>query len=84
MFFAAFLPQFMSPGHGGIAQSVVLGALFVGIAAMTDSCYALAAGKLSPMLKSSGRARNAGRMIIGGAFIALGAFTALTGERHAK
>lgn len=84
MFFAAFLPQFMTPGHGVIAQSILLGALFVGIAALTDSCYALAAGKLAPLLKSHGRSRSAGRMVTGSAFIALGAFTALTGERHAK
>lgn len=84
MFFAAFLPQFMTPGHGVIAQSIVLGGLFVGIAALTDSCYALAAGKLSPMLRSRAHARSAGRLVTGSAFIALGAFTALTGERHAK
>lgn len=84
MFFAAFLPQFMTPGHGVIAQSILLGGLFVAIAALTDSCYALAAGTLAPMLNSRAGSRSAGRIVTGSAFIALGAFTALTGERHAK
>ncbi|MGH8195119.1 MAG: LysE family translocator [Woeseiaceae bacterium] len=33
LFFVAFLPQFMSNGASPMAQSVVLGAMFVGIAA---------------------------------------------------
>lgn len=48
LFFAAFLPQFMSGGASPMAQSVVLGAMFVGIAAMTDTLYAVAAGSVAP------------------------------------
>ena len=84
VFFAAFLPQFMTSGHAVIAQSILLGALFVGIAALTDCCYALAASTLTRLLESRGGARDAGRIVTGSAFIALGALTALTGERHAK
>ncbi|HKE92921.1 MAG TPA: LysE family translocator, partial [Povalibacter sp.] len=42
MFFAAFLPQFMH-GTASVRQAVALGALFVAIAAVTDSLYAIAA-----------------------------------------
>ncbi len=84
MFFGAFLPQFMTPGHGVVAQSIALGALFVAIAAVTDTCYAVAAGTLAPALKSRTLLRSGGRYVTGSAFIALGAFTALTGERQAK
>ena len=83
VFFAAFLPQFMSPGAPWL-QSVTLGALFVAIAATTDTAYALAAGAVAPVL---GRARGVsalGRWLTGGAFIGLGVFTALSGSRGAR
>jgi threonine/homoserine/homoserine lactone efflux protein len=41
LFFAAFLPQFVSPGGDSARQCVALGAMFVLIAACTDSIYAL-------------------------------------------
>src|SRR5258705_3766566 len=40
IFFAAFLPQFMSPHGSAIGQSGMLGATFVAIAAVTDTTYA--------------------------------------------
>jgi threonine/homoserine/homoserine lactone efflux protein len=83
MFFAAFLPQFLSPGGAPMLQSMALGALFVAIAAVTDSGYALAAGAAAPALRRGG-VRRVGRMIGGGVFIGLGVFTALTGSRAAK
>ena len=83
IFFAAFLPQFMSvgPGASSLAQSVALGALFVAVAAVSDSCYALAAGSVGPALARAGRWRGAGRYLTGGVFIGLGLLTALTGSR---
>lgn len=84
IFFAAFLPQFMSAGASPILQSVVLGSLFVAIAAVTDTAYALAAGAIAPVL---GRARGVGalgRYLTGAAFIGLGVFTALAGGRSAE
>lgn len=42
IFFAAFLPQFMSHEAAPALQGIALGALFVAIAAVTDSIYALA------------------------------------------
>jgi threonine/homoserine/homoserine lactone efflux protein len=39
LFFAAFLPQFLSPAVSPVLQSMALGALFVAIAALTDSAY---------------------------------------------
>ena len=41
LFFAAFLPQFVSPGGNSARQCVALGAVFVLIAACTDSIYAV-------------------------------------------
>lgn len=84
IFFAAFLPQFMSAGAEPIVQSVALGALFVGIAAVTDTGYALAAGAIAPMLSRARGVRSLGRYLTGGAFIGLGVFTALGGPRNGK
>lgn len=84
IFFAAFLPQFMSPTGSPMAQSIALGALFVAIAAISDTVYALAAGSLGPALRRAGRLRGVGRYLTGGAFIGLGLLTALSGSRGSK
>lgn len=83
VFFAAFLPQFMG-ADAPPAQGVVLGMMFVAIAAMTDSGYALAAGSLAPRLARAQGVRRLGRYLSGGAFIGLGVFTAVAGARTAK
>jgi threonine/homoserine/homoserine lactone efflux protein len=82
IFFAAFLPQFMTPqAPSHAAQSVALGALFVLVAALSDTAYALAAGSVAPALQRVGGLRRAGRWLTGAAFIGLGLLTALTGNR---
>jgi threonine/homoserine/homoserine lactone efflux protein len=83
-FFAAFLPQFLSPEAPTVLQTMVLGSLFVAIAAITDSVYALAAGSVAPILARARSVRRVGRYLGGSAFIGLGVFTALTGSRGAK
>jgi threonine/homoserine/homoserine lactone efflux protein len=84
IFFAAFLPQFMSPGASAMLQSVTLGAVFVLIAAVTDSMYVLAASAAAPMLRRAQGAKRAGRYLTATAFIGLGLFTAASGSRAAK
>ncbi len=83
VFFAAFLPQFLSSSTSPMFQSMVLGSLFVAIAAVTDSAYALAAGAVAPTMSSSGVGR-IGRCLGGGVFIGLGVFTALSGSSGTK
>jgi len=84
LFFAAFLPQFLSPEVSPVLQSMALGALFVAIAALTDSTYALAAGAVAPALARVGSVHRLGRRLGGSAFIGLGVFTALAGSRGVK
>lgn len=86
IFFAAFLPQFMNVGAGAphVVQSIALGSLFVAIAAVTDTGYALAAGAVAPLLGRARGVRALGRYVTGGAFIGLGLFTALGGPRQGK
>ncbi|MBI4995783.1 MAG: LysE family translocator [Rhodocyclales bacterium] len=83
VFFAAFLPQFLSAGAPPIFQSIALGSLVVAIAAITDSAYALAAGAVAPALRGSAL-RRIGRRLGGGVFIGLGVFTALAGSRGSR
>jgi threonine/homoserine/homoserine lactone efflux protein len=73
LFFAALLPPFLDPAGSAVAQSLLLGAVFVAIAATTDSAYALAAGTLAPRL--AGRAR-LGRWLAGGVYVGLGLYAA--------
>lgn len=82
LFFAAFLPQFMSTDATPIVQGVTLGVLFVVIAAVTDSIYAVAAGSIGPRLARATRVRSFGRYVSGTTFIGLGVFTALADVRR--
>jgi threonine/homoserine/homoserine lactone efflux protein len=84
LFFAAFLPQFMSVNAQPIVQSMLLGSLFVAIAALTDTIYAVAAGTIAPVLGGGRGLRAFGRYLAGGAFIGLAAFTVLAGSERTK
>jgi threonine/homoserine/homoserine lactone efflux protein len=87
LFFAAFLPQFIQPGAPVVVQSLLLGTLFVLIAAASDTAYALLAGAVAPALARGGRGggwQRAGRWAAGAAYIGLGLLTALTGQRQPK
>lgn len=81
VFFAAFLPQFMSADSSPIAQGVFLGSVFVAIAMITDTVYVLLASSISGTVSRSVIARRGGRLLSGGLFIGLGAFTALGGSK---
>ena len=76
IFFAAFLPQFMSTDTASLGQSIALGSIFVAIAAVTDSIYAIAAGTIGPAIGRAPRVRAVGRYLSGSAFIGLALFTA--------
>ena len=84
IFFAAFLPQFMNPAVPAVAQSIALGAIFVVIAAVTDSLYTLAAGAIAPFLSRMRGAGSVGRYVTATTFISLGVFAAAAGERPVK
>jgi threonine/homoserine/homoserine lactone efflux protein len=83
LFFAAFLPQFMSDA-GSVPQSIALGGIFVLIAAITDSGYALACSLIAPRLQGMQGAARTGRWMSAAAYVGLGLFTAFTGTREAR
>jgi threonine/homoserine/homoserine lactone efflux protein len=45
VFFAAFLPQFVDPGHPATPQLLAFGLAFAALAVASDSCWALAASR---------------------------------------
>lgn len=83
LFFAAFLPQFVAPGASAI-QTPALAALFVAIAALTDTVYALTAGAVAPRLARTGSLRASGRWLGAGVYLGLGLFAAVSGSRPAR
>jgi threonine/homoserine/homoserine lactone efflux protein len=82
VFFAAILPQFVDRATGHVPlQLIELGGVMASIALLSDSTYALVAGRVRTWLASSPKRMEA----IGGAggltMIAIGASLALTGRK---
>lgn len=80
--YAAFLPQFLSTNVLHLLQGMVLGSVFVAIAAVADSTYALVAGIAAPALCRREPQRIC-RRFVGSLFIGLGIFTGLAESRDA-
>ena len=81
-FFLAFLPQFVSPEKGNVtAQTLLLGAIFVGLAIITDSMYALVASSVAGRLKGNKNFQKGGRYFAGLVYIGLGIATAFTSAK---
>jgi threonine/homoserine/homoserine lactone efflux protein len=78
LFFAAFLPQFIDPATPTAPQAVLLGGLFVLIAALTDCGYVLLAGRAARAVtgRLAQRAAQLGRYATAATFIGLGLYTA--------
>jgi threonine/homoserine/homoserine lactone efflux protein len=82
LFYFAFLPQFVDPGRGNVTeQTLLLGALFVGMAFITDSLYALVASSLAERLRGSRHFQKGQRYFAGLVYVGLGITTALTGTK---
>lgn len=82
LFFFAFLPQFVDPARGNvIGQNLLLGAVFVGMAIVTDSMYALLASSIASRLSGNRRFQKGGHYFAGLVYVGLGITTALTGAK---
>lgn len=82
LFYFAFLPQFVDPARGNVTgQTLLLGALFVGMAFITDSLYALLASSLADRLRGNQRFQKGQRYFAGLVYVGLGITTALTGSK---
>jgi threonine/homoserine/homoserine lactone efflux protein len=83
LFFLAFLPQFVDPGRGSIPlQMLTLGCIFVGMACVTDSLYAILAGTAGQWLRSSRRFLQGQHYFAGSIYIGLGLIAALADAAH--
>ena len=81
VFFSAILPQFVDRQSGDVpVQIIVLGGIFAGVALLSDSAWALAAGTVRAWLSRSPRRLS----VLGGAgglaMIAIGTRLAFTGR----
>jgi len=72
LFFAAFLPPFLDPALPPMGQSLLLGALFVAVAALTDSLVVLLAHRLRRKLDGA-----AGRAAVAAVYAGLGLYAIL-------
>lgn len=78
-FFLAFLPQFVSPAQGQVAQQIVLlGAISVALNTLADFAVALAAGQVRALLLGHPGLLRRFRQASGALFVALGAGLLLT------
>ena len=70
LFFAAFLPQFIAPGHSLLLQFAIMAATFACTEICTELLLASMAQRLSPWLQGVGKRFN---QVCGGLFMAIGA-----------
>ena len=80
LFFFAFLPQFVDTSRGNVTfQALLLGILFVGMATVTDSAYALLASSIADKVKDNWSLMRGQRYLAGLVYVGLGVTTALSG-----
>ena len=76
LFFLALLPQFVDPDRGAVApQVLVLGVMFLVLATLSDSTYALVAGSVRGWL---GERRRTLARVSGVSYLGLGVLAALS------
>ncbi len=82
LFFFAFIPQFVGVKLGHVPlQFLVLGVLFIAIACITDSLYALLSSTLGPWLRRSRTFWKRQKYVTGAVYIGLGVTAVTTGHR---
>jgi threonine/homoserine/homoserine lactone efflux protein len=85
LFFVAFLPQFIDPGRGSsTTQILMLGAVFVTIAIVSDLVYALASGAIGSWLQRRTAIARQRARFSGVVYIILGGLAAVSGSGSAK
>jgi len=78
VFFLAYLPQFVDPSRGPVPQQILLlGALYVALALVTDGAYAVLAGSLRHWLGGRVMQGPMPRFMTGSLFLGLGVNAAL-------
>ena len=78
LFFAAFLPQFIDSTRSPVVQSLVLSAVFVLVAAVTDGAYVLMSSTLAPALHRRPALAARGRLLSAAVYVGLGLYALVT------
>ena len=81
VFFLAYFPQFIRPAQPVAPQVLVLGAIYLTIAVVTDTCYVLLASWLADRLARTPGARRRRARISALTYFALAAAAILLGDR---
>ena len=83
LFFFAFLPQFVNVSNTNVTlQMFLLGIMFVVMALITDSAYALVSSSIADRLNSNQSFARNQKYFTGLIYIGLGVLTAFTGSRN--
>jgi threonine/homoserine/homoserine lactone efflux protein len=83
IFFLAYFPQFLDRSAPILPQTLLLGALYIAIAACSDLGYVLLSSLIADRLKRSARARRRVARASALTYIGLGVMAAVSGERPA-
>ena len=81
VFFLAYFPQFIRPGQAVAPQVIVLGAIYLAIAVLTDACYVLLASWLADRLARTPAASRRRARISSLTYFILAAAALLLGDR---
>ena len=83
VFFMAFLPQFVRPGHGSESlQLVMLGTLVICVAIAVEACFVLAASKATNFFRANPTVSGRLDRILGSVLVGLGILLALSNQRR--
>jgi len=83
LFFFAFLPQFVNASNGNITlQIFLLGIMFVVMAVITDSAYAIISSSIANQLNANQNFARNQRYFTGLIYIGLGVVTAFSGSKN--
>lgn len=83
VFFLAFLPQFVRPDRGVLAQTMVLGGIFLAVATVSDLGYALLSGSAGRRALRAVRGARRWRYAEAAVYAGLGVAVAVTGTDEA-
>jgi threonine/homoserine/homoserine lactone efflux protein len=81
VFFLAYFPQFIRPGYPIAPQVLVLGALYLAVAVLTDTAYVLLASWIADRLARTDKARRRRSRTSAIIYFALAAAALLIGDR---
>lgn len=83
LFFLSFLPQFVDPSRGpAVLQIIILGFIVIGMAIVSDSMYAIAAGSAGQFLSGNIRLAKTQKYFTGIIYIGLGIAAALSSNNQ--